>query len=333
MLSELNNVDETSQWKKVKSAIDTDRRYKLIDSSIKREQYFYDYVRETVVAISDKMIEPEDSTPAEKSSTPPKKKTREPSPKKQREPSPKPEDDETSRQDRMEASMRKRQMEVDQQMEAVRRDRDSERSKHSHEKAREHFTALLADLVRDSSFTWKETRRVLRKDPRWGAVDILDVQEKESLFEEHIADLRGKRRSQFRKMLDENGVTLDARWRDVRKQIKDDIRYTRFGTSEQREDEFEMYLREKTSTALNDFKSLLRETRAINYKTKKQIEENSNHQKDIIEVLKKDQRYLLLEPISHDRDKTFDHFLEDLQKSGPPPPPTATQPSMRYRKD
>ena len=28
-------------------------------------------------------------------------------------------------------------------------------------------------------------------------------------------------------------VTLDARWRDVRKQVKDDIRYSKFGTSEQ----------------------------------------------------------------------------------------------------
>lgn len=42
-------MDETSQWKKVKSSIESDRRYELIGSSSKREQFFYEYIQEVEV--------------------------------------------------------------------------------------------------------------------------------------------------------------------------------------------------------------------------------------------------------------------------------------------
>ena len=47
----------------------------------------------------------------------------------------------------------------------------------------------------------------MRKDPRWSAVDSLDKSEKEDLFDEHIKDIRDKRKKSFRKMLDDNDVS------------------------------------------------------------------------------------------------------------------------------
>ena len=47
----------------------------------------------------------------------------------------------------------------------------------------------------------------------------------------------------------------------------------------------------------------------------------------------KDQRYLLLEPMPEDRAKMVRQYFDELQKKGTPPPPTATHPSSRYKKE
>ena len=61
-------------------------------------------------------------------------------------------DDEDRKQDekyeRMEASMRKREQEVRAQKELYEKDREKERGIHLHDKAVQHFKALLADMVR-----------------------------------------------------------------------------------------------------------------------------------------------------------------------------------------
>ena len=62
--------------------------------------------------------------------------------------------------------------------------------------------------VKDTQFTWKETRRSLRKDPRWSALDVLDKAEKESLFNSHIEDIKDKRKKGFRKLLDKAEVCM-----------------------------------------------------------------------------------------------------------------------------
>ena len=61
--------------------------------------------------------------------------------------------------------------------------------------------------VKDTQYTWKETRRTLRKDPRWSALDVLDKETKESLFEEHIKDIGEKRKKSFRRLLEEADVS------------------------------------------------------------------------------------------------------------------------------
>ncbi len=49
--------------------------------------------------------------------------------------------------------------------------------------------------------------------------------------------------------------------------------------------------------------------------------------------LQKDKRYLLLDPIADDRARMMRIYIDELNKKGVPPPPTATHPSARYKKD
>lgn len=59
------------------------------------------------------------------------------------------------------------------------RDRDKEREHHKRDEAIRHFSALLADLVRNPDLTWKEVKRQLRKDHRWELVENLEREDRE----------------------------------------------------------------------------------------------------------------------------------------------------------
>jgi FF domain. len=49
LLDELNNLDGESEWRKVKGSIESDKRYEVIGSSSKREQFFNEYIRVVIV--------------------------------------------------------------------------------------------------------------------------------------------------------------------------------------------------------------------------------------------------------------------------------------------
>ena len=57
--------------------------------------------------------------------------------------------------------------------------------------------------VRNADVGWKETKKSLRKDHRWGMADALSKSDKETLFKEHIENLNRRKKEQFRKLLDE----------------------------------------------------------------------------------------------------------------------------------
>jgi len=69
----------------------------------------------------------------------------------------------------------------------------------------------------------------------------------------------------------------------------------------------------------------------LNYKTKQQVRENASIMKDIEALLSKDKRYLLLESMPDERHRLIVEFLDDLERKGPPPPPTASEPSRRLK--
>lgn len=137
------------------------------------------------------------------------------------------------RQARAEASIKEREKQVQKTLAEHLRDRDKERLHHKRDEAIRNFSALLADLVRNSDYTWKEVKKQLKKDHRYEIAEELDRDERERIFNEHINMLAKKKRDKFREMLDEiNTLELTSSWKDVKKQIRDDPRFIKFGPSE-----------------------------------------------------------------------------------------------------
>ena len=72
------------------------------------------------------------------------------------------------REERIAASLKKREAEVAKELSGHLHARDKERQQHRHAEAITHFDALLADLIRQPDYTWKEAKKVLKKDSRYG---------------------------------------------------------------------------------------------------------------------------------------------------------------------
>uniref|UniRef100_T1IIS2 Transcription elongation regulator 1 n=1 Tax=Strigamia maritima TaxID=126957 RepID=T1IIS2_STRMM len=295
LLKEHSEIDKHSRWSETKKKIDSDPRYKAIDSSSQREDWFRDYLSKLQNESDEEMAK------------------------------------EREKQERIEASLREREKEVQRTLSTHLRERDKEREQHKRDEAVQHFSALLADLVRQSDLTWREAKRMLRKDHRWELAELLDRDEKEKLFNEHIEQLSKKKREKFRELLDETpSVTLTSSWKEVKKLIKEDSRYTKFSSSDRKcEREFRDYIRDKLVAAKADFRELLKETKFITYKSKKLIEESDQHLKDTEKILENDKRYLVLDCIPEERQKLILNYIDDLDKRGVPPPPTASEPSRR----
>jgi len=234
-----------------------------------------------------------------------------------------------AREERMIASLKKREEEVKEQMAGHLKDRDKERKEHMHSAEVNGFAALLTDLIRTPDYSWKEAKKILKKDSRWESLS-LEKPEKERLFDEHMDKLVQKKKDSYHSLIDEiKDVALDASFKDVKKQIRDDPRYTKFSSSEKKcEKEFYNWISDKTKKAREDYKNLLRETKVITYKSLEQIKEkDGNHMEEIEEILSKDSRYHVLEPLNDDRADILMAYLEELERRGPPPPPTLQEPS------
>lgn len=266
----------------VKKNLDLDSRYKAVNDSVLREDYFYDYIKilkderkkkkakktdkkekkkkskdkdrsskeksETVVIDLDAKSSLDSDAKPEGAEAPTKMEVDESkSEESENSESDKDEDGEHSgtdseserlrkdreRQARAEASIKEREREVQRTLAENLRERDKERHHHKRDEAVRHFTALLADLVRNSDVTWKEVKKQLKKDHRWELVDSLAREEKERLFNDHINLLDKKKRDKFREMLDEiTSLELTSVWKSVKKQVRDDPRFLKFGSSE-----------------------------------------------------------------------------------------------------
>ncbi|XP_062392931.1 transcription elongation regulator 1 isoform X3 [Sardina pilchardus] len=293
-----HHIDVQQRWAKVKDKVETDPRYKAVESSAAREDLYKQYVESKAKNMD-----------AEK-------------------------EKELERQSRIEASLREREREVQKARSEQTKEIDREREQHKREEAIQHFKALMSDMVRNTDVSWAETRRNLRKDHRWESSSLLERDEKEKLFNEHVEALTKKKKEHFRQLLDETAViTLTTTWKEVRKIIKEDPRCIKFSSSERKKQrEFEDYIKDKYIIAKADFRTLLKETKFITYKSRKLIQESDQHLKDIEKVLQNDKRYLVLDCVPEERRKLINFYIEDLDRRGPPPPPTASEPTRRSTK-
>uniref|UniRef100_A0A4W5N528 Transcription elongation regulator 1 n=1 Tax=Hucho hucho TaxID=62062 RepID=A0A4W5N528_9TELE len=293
-----HQLDGGQRWSKVKDRLEGDPRYKAVESSNTREELYKQYV--------DKQAKNMDSD----------------------------KEKELERAARIEASLREREREVQKARSEQTKEIDREREQHKREEAIQHFRALMSDMVRSSDASWSDTRRNLRKDHRWESASLLERDEKEKLFNEHVEALSKKKKENFRQLLDETVViTLTTTWKEVKKIIKEDPRCIKFSSSDRKKQrEFEDYIKDKYITAKADFRTLLKETKFITYRSRKLLQESDQHLKDVEKVLQNDKRYLVLDCVPDERRKLLMFYIEDLDRRGPPPPPTASEPTRRSTK-
>merc|ERR1712062_730330 len=242
-------------------------------------------------------------------------------------------EEQKAKEDRIAASLRKREEEVKANLAGSLRERDKERDQHLHQEAINGFNALLTDLIRAPDYSWKEAKKMLKKDSRWELIEgNLEKSERERLFDDHIDHLIAKKKESYRSLLDEyKELPLDATFKDIKKKIIDDPRYTKFSSSDKKcEKEFNNWIRDRIQAARSEYKQLLMETKLISHKSLQMIKDKEgSHMEEIEEILSKDSRYHVLEVLNDDRADLLMEYLEELEKRGPPPPPTASEPNRR----
>lgn len=67
-------------------------------------------------------------------------------------------------------------------------------------------------------------------------------------------------------------------------------------------------------------------------RSRKLIQESEQHLTDMTKILQNDKRYLVLDCMPDERHKLIMAYVEELERRGPPPPPTAFEPARRSTK-
>ncbi|XP_050676528.1 transcription elongation regulator 1-like isoform X2 [Leptidea sinapis] len=354
------SIDRHTRWVDVKKKIDLDVRYKSVETSSLREDYFREYCKmikedrkkeskDKERDRSSRKEKKEKDKDREKEKDKDKDKDKEKENKKEKkekageeekEEIPDAEateegtadDEEAARKERearAQASIKEREKQVQKALATSLRDRDKEREYHKRDEAMQHFNALLADLVRNPDLTWREAKKQLKKDHRYSLAEELSKEDKERLFNQHTTSLAVKRRDKFRALLTEQGVSCVASWRDVRKAVAENA--PQYASAQQMEREFRDFQRDKQSAAKSALRQLLQETRTITHKSLAAVRENPAALQAIHDTLKIDARYSALDHVPEEREEILTSYLEELQKKGPPPPPTATEPARRSK--
>lgn len=372
MLREDRSIDHRSHWSDVKRRLEAESRYRAVESGGQREDWFRDHLHQLKEARrrdkkrdkkrrrrsrsrsrsdEDRRADAGSGAAGEDSDTnnnnggagedSPNARSDSAQNREDGEHTDQDTDDEMSRsvaekekKEREEASLRQREKEVQRTLAEHLRDRDKERELHKHDEAVQNMRALLTDLVRSADSAWRETYKLLRKDQRWSLCEAIDKQEKERLFDEHVEVLSKKKIERFRDFLEEHKVDFGSTWKEMKKTLRDDPRYSKlsFVDKHRNEEEFRAYIRDKMATARAEFRQLLQETKSITHESLQRIADSGQHMKDILEVLRKDSRYLRLDSVPEEREQLIVMHLEELDKRGPPPPPTATDPARRLLK-
>ncbi|XP_053683234.1 transcription elongation regulator 1 [Sabethes cyaneus] len=340
MLREHSEISRHTRFHDVRKRLESDGRYRAISDSALREDLFEEYIK--ILKDEKKRSKDKDKKRHEKRSSDRRGPSRERSVSREQNwdedgEHPQTSDDEVERQQkerekrlRAEASIKEREKEVQRTLATHLRDRDKERQHHQRDEAIRHFNALLADLVRNADLTWKEVKKQLKKDHRWELVALLDRDDRERLFSDHINNLAKKKRDKFREMLDEiSSLELTSQWKEVKKGIREDPRYLKYNSSERCEREFREYIKDKTMNAKISFRELLQECKFITHKSWDTYRDNPNHLREVEDILRNDKRYLVLSHMHPERTQMILGYLEDLNKRGPPPPPTASESSRR----
>ena len=233
------------------------------------------------------------------------------------------------KQKRIQESIRARERQVQKELQGHLMEREKHLNLYRQQELVDNFNILLIDLIKNPDLTYHEAKKIFKRDRRYDLIaGQLSRSERENLFETHLNAILKKRRKFFIELLEETReIRLDSQWREIRRLIKDDLRYQQF-SDKRCEKEFQHFMREKLSRAKADFRSLLKETKLITYKSSKMIE-STDHLADIISHLQNDKRYSDLDLFEDERRQLIIEYIQELQCKGPPAPPTASEPRRK----
>ncbi|VDO03304.1 unnamed protein product [Rodentolepis nana] len=285
LLKEHKSISRRSHWSDVKKKIDSDSRYRAVESSSRREDWFREYVKKLDDAKESEKASREDSE---------KRKERE-------------------KRERQEASLRERKKEVEEARTNSMREKDREREAHLRKEAEANFNALLTDVIKSEIMPWKDAKKLLRKNSRWDAIaDVLSRNDREKLFDTYVSGLNKKTKEAFLKMLEGNeSITYWTSWRDLKDILKDESRFEKLLSSEKKwKAEFRDWTQERESKAKKSFNEMLKEKTSLISSAKRQSSENGSMLDDVLSTLKADIRYRAIE--SGEAKKLLEEFLQNL---------------------
>uniref|UniRef100_A0AAF5CW42 Transcription elongation regulator 1 n=1 Tax=Strongyloides stercoralis TaxID=6248 RepID=A0AAF5CW42_STRER len=298
LLKEHKSLTKNSKWSVFKKSIDTDSRYfnTYLSSDI-REELFKDYIK-TLSSYSQSDAEEEDARLdrlKEKSSS--------------------------------QKALEERKKIVEKEKNEMAKDMKHSAGALARDNAKRLWKTILVEKIKKYDISWHDAKKILRDDERYEECDYLSRSEKEKYFDSHIKDLLSKRQKEIFSLFEQDKrFTYSSSWNDVKKILVTDEVYSNFYSSERKLEKcFREWKDEATNKLLNNFKELLRETKIITYRSKRLAEENEQHLLDILSILEKDNRYLILNDIPMKREKIFMEYIEKLDKHGPPPPPTSSE--------
>ncbi|VDN12323.1 unnamed protein product, partial [Dibothriocephalus latus] len=222
---------------------------------------------------------------------------------------------EREKRERQEASIRKREKEVKEALSNTMMERDKERESHLRSDAESTYHSLLVDLIKDDSLSWKEGKKILRKDNRWESVgEILPRSEREKLFLAHIDNLVKKTKDILYKFFNDcESVTFSSKWKEVKRKLQEDSRLEKLLSNERKcENEFNCWADEMESKAKDNFMDLLKEKSFLLQKAKRQSSQEDTFLDDVLNTLKEDKRYSALDSIHPQRLLLLEEYLDRL---------------------
>uniref|UniRef100_A0A0K0FL28 Transcription elongation regulator 1 (inferred by orthology to a human protein) n=1 Tax=Strongyloides venezuelensis TaxID=75913 RepID=A0A0K0FL28_STRVS len=306
MLKEHKSLTRNTKWSVFKKKIDNDSRYfnTYLTSDI-REELFKDYIK-TLSSYSQSDVEDEDARL-----------------------------DRLKEKSLSQKALEERKKTVEKEKNEMTKDMKHSAGNLARDNAKRLWKTILVEKIKKHDISWHDAKKILRDDERYEECDYLSRSEKEKYFDSHIKDLLSKRQKEIFSQFDQDKrFTYASSWNDVKKILITDEIYSNLYSSERKlEKDFREWKDETINKLLGDFKELLRETKIITYRSKRLAEENEQHLLDILSILEKDNRYLILNDIPMKREKIFMEYIEKLDKYGPPPPPTSSESESVKKKD
>lgn len=141
--------------------------------------------------------------------------------------------------------------------------------------------------IKHGDQSWHDARKTLKKDSRYKRLDYLTREMKEDIYKEHIRELNRKRQDILFKLFnDESDWNPNTRWKDVKKYVLSDEKYSKFSDSEKRlENDFREWRKVRLDELLKEFREFLKEVKIITHESKQKILHNEGHLSDILAVL------------------------------------------------